>query len=48
MGESEKEWYFCLSLGKSGKEGKELIGVRTSGSGAFPTQKNRVDEHWLC
>ena len=26
VGESGKEWYFCLSVGKSGKRGKEWVG----------------------
>ena len=30
VGESEKEWYFCLSVGRSGKRGE---GVGECGSG---------------
>ena len=27
MGESGNEWYFCLSVGRSGKRGKEWVSM---------------------
>ena len=33
MGESGKEWYFCLSVGRSGKRGNEWVILDECGSG---------------
>ena len=38
VGECGKEWYFFLSVGKSGKRGEKVGGW---GLGGFSTQKNR-------
>ena len=33
VGENGKKWYFCLSVGRSGKRGKEWVRVGECGSG---------------
>ena len=40
--ESGKEWYFYLSVGKSGKGGKEWVGAGRSGLSSLNHEKNRT------
>ena len=42
VSDSGKEWYCCLSVGKSRNEGKEWVGVGRSRLGSLNHEKNRA------